>query len=245
MPLGTGPHQGFSFIETLLALALSLGALALVREPLMQTLNLKKLVQDRNILQNLEDKLKRSVNQTAAFDLALDANPELGACIRQDGKPCKAGSMPVQFLLAKGHPTSGFFGARGEPCRGNGCPIRIDTHFTGFCKNPAESCDVAPAIEVEYRLFVGDALYKKGLIHRANAVVEIADENATCDVDDLGRSSFAHAIAPKKMSCISPPRYERKLSGIQLGDCSVISEILVGFGPGGQRICAPILRKNP
>ncbi len=245
MPLRAGPHHGFSLIEILLALTLSLGALAFVKEPLMQTLQLHKLVKDRSVIQNLEDALKRSVNQNASFELALDLNPDLGACIRQDAEPCKPGRLPVDFLLAKGRPTTGLFGAGGEPCQGRACPIQIETQFAGICKDAQERCELAPAIEVEYRILVGGTLFKKGLIHRANANVVVADENTTCDVDDLGRSSFAHAIAPKKMNCLSPPRFERKITGIELGDCERISDILVGFAPDGKRICKAILRKNP
>lgn len=250
MRLPRSQEKGFSLIEILLSLALSVTVLALIKNPLMQTLNLDKVVKDRNVLQNLEDRLRQSVIQNASFEIALAASPPLSACVKQDGKPCLGGRQPLSLFIAKDKRTTGLFAARGEACSGGACPISIEAYFSGICaigsSGVAEpGCELAPTLEIEYKLSVGGAIFRRGLIYRANSNLVLADENATCEVDELGRSHFAHAISPQKIACLPPPRHERKLSGIQLGDCPGINDILVGFAPGGQRICAPIRRKQP
>lgn len=237
-------ESGFSLIETVLALGLGLGLLAFVKDPLMSTLQLNALTKDENAWQNLENDLRRSVLDNALFAIAQKQNPVLDHCLQADDLPCPAGRHPVHLYLSEKRLSTGPMAAPGIPCTGSPCALEVQATFNGVCRTTV-ACDAVGAVEFDYRILVAGKVFRQGYLQRNNKVKNIVDENQACQVDDLGRSGFAQSIGPTSIGCLAAPRLNRKVSGIELGDCLRGRELLVGFDAGGKRICEAIKRAAP
>ncbi len=242
----SAPESGFSLLEMMVTLGISLAVLALVREPLLSTLSLRKTVQDQNVWQNLENNVRWSILNDALFDSAVNANSELSDCVRADSKLCDETRYSIDLFLGPGRKSTGKFKGAGETCQSGVCPIVVEASFAGLCRGLAP-CDAASSLAIDYRILVEGNLFKQGSVYRPNVIMNIADDNRACDVDRLGRSSFVHKIGPlpQNLDCREPPKLERKITGVQIGECSNVNDILLGFDGDGKLICKPYLRANP
>ena len=228
----------------MLALGMMAGLLYYLKEPFFTALHLSSLAQDRATWQNIENDLRQSVVDASLFELARKKSPELDACLRVDDVTCKTGPQPITFYLSDSRATTGLFKSQGVSCSGSSCPIAVEATFTGLCRT-AGPCDVAGTIEVDYRILIDQKLFRQGYLQRPNKEKLLVDENISCGVNDLGRSGFAHSIGPMNIDCVLPLRLNRKVTGIELGDCARGREVLVGFDSGGKRICSDVKRSNP
>ncbi|WP_141734404.1 hypothetical protein [Oligoflexus tunisiensis] len=231
--------EAFSLLECIVALGLGLVLLLFVKSSLFSALSLQSFTKDRSVWQMLEDDLRRSFLDDAAFALAKTQNPMLLTCVTQDETNCPAGPKPIKLFLAKDLPTTGGFSALRSPCSGNGCPVRIEAVFTGVCRQPGP-CDMAGTIVVDYRILVDDALYRQGSLQRNNLEREGSDDSLNCEADASGEVGFAASVSPTGVDCIKAPALNRSVTGILPGDCILGKEVLVGFAAGGQPICSPI-----
>ncbi|MDQ3231461.1 MAG: hypothetical protein M3Q07_06535, partial [Pseudobdellovibrionaceae bacterium] len=196
--------EAFSLLEVILAMVLGLGLLLLVKDSLLSTLRLQSFTKDRNVWQMLEDDLRRSFHDSAAFSIAKTQNPLLLNCLTEDGANCPAGPKPIELFLSKDLPTTGGFSAFRSPCKEKSCPVRIEAVFTGLCRQAAP-CDMAGAISVDYRILINDALYRQGSMQRNNLAREAGDESYSCEADAAGEVGFATRISATAVDCINAP----------------------------------------
>lgn len=233
--------KGFSLLEILIALAGSLGLLAIIRGPLLDSMSLQALTSNRNVLARLEADLRRSVLEDARFNIAKSKNAELRACMTADGVSCPQGKKTLTLYLQDSKATTGSFSATGETCTSISCAVTITATFIGICAGAA-NCDTATSLDIDYRILFRDKLYKSGYLQFANRNEELSDDTETCTSDSLGRSMLARGINKGKLNCIPIIAPTRAIAGVTPGDCQSGKEVLVGFDPSGKIICAPILR---
>jgi hypothetical protein len=231
--------DAFSLLESVIALGLGLGLLLFVKNTLYDAFSLQSFTKDRSVWQMLEDDLRRSFLDEAAFSMAKAQNPQLLTCVTQDETPCPAGPRPVKLFLTKDLPTTGEFSGLRSPCSQSGCPVKIEAEFTGVCRG-ATPCDMAGTIVLDYRILVDGALYRQGSMQRNNLEREASDDTLHCENNPSGEVGFVSRIGASDVTCINVPTLNRSITGIQPGDCVLGKEVLVGFEAGGQPICAPI-----
>ena len=235
--------SGFSVLELLIALGISMILLVFGGQNLLNIQELHKSVQDRAVMTSIEENVKRAI----LFNLpdSTRKNAALKNCLTTTGK-CRV--KRTRFSLYQGkNIVSGRYNANGGKCREGfkKCPMMVAAYFTPICKEGKASCDVARSFFVDYKIFLGKTPIKKGSLRTSNFQKTVSDVNFSCDVDSRGITRIAKSIdmdrsRNNKISCLDAPKIEAKVTGITPKDCLPNQELLVGFTAAGAAICEPI-----
>ncbi len=240
-----GNEKGFQILETVVAMAAISVFLFWAKDHVQLTLQMQEIVRHRTYLGELEQNLRRSVQDDAAFAINLQKNPKLKSCWELDGVPCSQASQDLTLVSLREQRLSGAFPAPGKSCDPQkDCPIFIRTSFRAVCGDGQASCEMASAVLIDYSIELKEDLTKRlvvkqGYLQKMNAARLVNDDNINCPLSSDGLVTFAQAIGPLKLNCVKPAPFQRTLAGVTPKTCDPAKqEILQGFDANGLAICA-------
>jgi hypothetical protein len=206
---------------------------------------MQQLVRNRAYLGELEQGLRRALLDDAAFAVNLDKNVALKACWQEDGTNCPSLPKNLDLVTLRNQPLTGPFPAPGKTCSApQDCPLLIQASFRSVCEQATSTCDMASAVLIDYKIQLQESVSKRtvlrqGFLQKMNPKRLVNDKNIVCPLTSQGLASFASAIGPQKLACAPPPPFQRTLAGVVPKTCDLAQkEILVGFAPSGQALCA-------
>lgn len=233
-------NKGFSLLETMIALAVAVGAVLWIKDQVLAVLWIQNIIQDRNYLQNLENDLRIAIQSEKGFEVNTAADPALQACLKADQKLCSNTGELTHLVNANRKPVTGGFAGPGKSCSGTSCPVQITVLLSGTCATPAEGCDVARSLMFDYTISVDGAPYRRGFVQKLLKEGAGSDSNSACPMDDEDRTGFAFRISSGQVACLNPDRPIQKITGLKPGSCVGGKEILSGFRANGTPICTKI-----
>lgn len=240
-------ERGISLLETMVTIAVISVVMVFGTRNILSIQALQNLVQDRAVVTDLEENVRRVVFDDASLNTTAGLNPRLEACLVENDTPCPQGVFPFDLYLTDERKVTGTYHADGRQCQGSDCVLSVTTTFQGICGAQAV-CDTVRYLLVNYVIELnnyglgtkGGVLLKRGQLRRTFRVPTTEDENQACDTDDLGRPQFANSLNRFGINCIDLPRLNRQVQGVNVGSCRAGVELLVGFDGNGDPICEAI-----
>lgn len=230
--------DGFNLLELMIATGLAAACIFWTKDQIMESLNLRSLVSERNHLQMLEQDLRHSFLNDGSFLLNMQNSPSIKTCMESDQIPCP-NEKSIELISILNKPVTGGFASSNKSCSGRACPIQIVAKLRGTCAS-GNSCDVVSSLIVDYTITVDRGIYRKSFMQRMKPIDNPSDENQDCPDDDQDRTSFANSISPDKLACIYPIGPKQTLLGVKPSRCQLGLEILSGFTISGDPICQSI-----
>lgn len=236
-------EEGFSLIEMMVTLALTIGLSYFAVDNILMVKELAKLTENKIIISNLEEDVRATITQKSRFFATSKKNTYIKNCLLEDGKFCPTDSQDLKLWVSSKQPLPVKFYADGRRCNLDECPIEAKATYRGICELTSR-CDKIASSLVEYTITAGDVVMKRGSIRRNVSSETFSDTNEVCENQPEGRKLLVSDMRAGRLNCVPAPPFERSITGAVSGTCVMGKEVLVGFDAEGAPVCEAIKFKG-
>ncbi|MFW7381868.1 MAG: PulJ/GspJ family protein [Oligoflexus sp.] len=239
MKVQSNHNSGYSLIEVLIAMGLLTALMAFGLTNFNKTQELRVLVEDRSVITNLEEDIRRAVYSNVALAITAREDQNLLNCLQLNNRACRRGLQDLVIYAGEERILTGKYDGALKKCDGLNCLVEVKTQFQGVC-GEVNACDQAKYLIFQYQILADGVLLRSSQLRRSLDRASQSDDNLACDLDQVGRTQFVNQLRPSSVNCIDSPPLNRQVQGVQAGDCKPGLEILAGFDAAGAPICQPI-----
>lgn len=239
-------QSGFTLLETVIAVGITLSVLSFAGAQVKQNLQIQALARKHDVIAGMETKLRLAFkNPSSSFTKNKAVNKPLRECLDGEGAMCSPKPTDLEVWLSSGEGTglvesrlTGDFDANGRPCLA-GCAFTVKVQMEAICPDSG-TCDEASGIYANYSIFVSKTPVREGSITVLKYSGDVSDDNQACGLDPVdGSVMVVRGVSNGTVTCESIPKVSRTLTGVLPGTCKD-GEVLVGFKEDGSVLCEAV-----